>query len=317
MGIIRKFTVSAPCKVHLLGEWAVVWGKPALLTSVDLRVYAKVSTPKKGETVEDELVKKIQKVIDPIIKRRLKLKKIPPYFVSLKSDVPIGAGLGSSAAISAAYIGALLSYLRVGWNLNLINDLAYEAEKVFHGNPSGADNSTVTCGKLIWFRKESPTLKLIDQVSFNIPQRLAKNFCIIHTGTPSLTTKQMITKITAFFDKKPKVMDRFLEDQEKLVRELLPAIKKSDQKEVIRIIKEGEKNLEIIGVSSKFAQDIIRKIESLGGAAKICGAGASDGPTGVLLCFHKNRKVVEGVAKSYNLPYFRVKLGVEGVRRES
>ena len=97
----------------------------------------------------------------------------------------------------------------------------------------------------------------------------------------------------------------------------MTAIKNSDEKEIIRIIKEGEKNLEKIGVASKFAQNIIRKIENTGGAAKICGGGATDGPTGVLLCYHPDPKVIKNIANSYNLSYFKTTLGVEGLRKEN
>lgn len=290
--------VSAPAKIHLLGEWAVVWGKPALLTTVDLRIVVKISAGKGSH--------ELQKIIDPIIKKELKIKIIPPYKMEISSQIPTGAHLGSSAAISVASIAALLSFLKIQWDLELINKLAYEAEKVFHGNPSGADNSTVCYGGLIWYRKESDDLKIIQKLPFSIPSKLAKNFILINTGTPKETTRQMIAKT--------KVNDQFLQDQERLTREMLTAIKNADEKEVIRIIRAGEKNLESIGVCSPTVAKIIRKIEAAGGAAKICGAGASFGPTGVLLCYHRNKKILEKIASENSLNYFSVKLGVEGVK---
>lgn len=328
--------VSAPCKIHLLGEWAVVWGKPALLTTVDLRIKTTITPThhviaRRSPEATDVAIsinqdrdafarddtKELQKIIETIVKKYLHLKKLPPYHLTINSEAPIGAGLGSSAAVSATYIAALLTFLKVKWDLELINKLAYEAEKVFHGNPSGADNSTITYGGLMWYRKENVDLKIIHSLPFSIPPKLAKNFIIINTGTPTVNTKQMIDRITALFDKKPKLKKEFLESQEQLVRELLPAIKNADQKEVIRIIREGEKNLELIGVCSPTVAKIIRQIEKIGGAAKICGAGAFDGPTGVLLAYHKNQKLLIKLIKSYNLPYFKAKLGVEGLRLES
>ena len=168
----------------------------------------------------------------------------------------------------------------------------------------------------MWYRKETPDLKIIQKLPFSIPAKLSKNFILINTGTPKETTKQMITKITALFDQKPNLKSHFLKSQEKLVRELLSAIKDANEKEVIRIIKEGEKNLESIGVCSPTVAKIIRKIEAAGGAAKICGAGATQGSTGVLLCYHQDRKVIEKIASENKLNYFSVKLGVEGVKQE-
>ena len=302
--------VSAPCKVHLLGEWSVVWGKPALLITVDLRIFVTISPSSHTEPSE------LRKIVEPIVKKELKIKNLPPYKLEIDSQIPMGAHLGSSAAVSVASIAALLSFLKVKWNLELVNRLAYEAEKVFHGNPSGADNSIIVYGGLMWYRKETPDLKLIQALPFSITPKLTKNFVIINTGTPKTNTKQMIAKITVKFDKNPLLKDKFLTVQERLVRELLTAIRNSDEKEVIRIIREGEANLESIGVCSPEVKKIIREIEALGGTAKICGAGAFTGPTGVLLCYHPNPSRIISFAKELNLNYFKVALGVEGLRQE-
>ena len=310
-------SVSTPCKVHLLGEWAVIWGKPALLTAVDLRITVSLAPSSSIVIARSEATKQsdsLKSIIEPIVKKELKIKTIPPYKLEIDSQIPMGAHLGSSAAVSVASIAALLTFLKVKWDLELINKLAYEAEKQLQGNPSGADNSTIVYGGLIWFRKETEDLKIIQLLDIKFSR--SKNFVLIHTGTPKLTTKQMIAQITADFEKNPSLKDKFLNSQEKLTRELLTAIKDANEKEVIRIIREGEKNLESIGVCSPEVKKIIRQIESSGGAAKICGAGAFSGPTGVLLCYHKNPSIIQNIAKSHNLSYFKAALGVEGLRQE-
>lgn len=276
--------VSAPGKIHLLGEHIVVYGKPALLTTVDLRTTVTIS---QGQNRNP-----LKKIIEPIIKKELKIKTIPNYGLVINSDIPVGAGLGSSAAVSAAYIGALLLFLKIKWDLDLINKLTFEAEKVFHGNPSGADNKTVIFGGI------------------TVPKKLAKNFVLINTGKPKETTKQMVELV------KPQI-EKILDDQEGLVKELVPVIEESNEKEFIRIICEGEKNLEKIGAVSPFVKSIIRQIENSGGAGKICGGGGKTKGTGILLTYHKDKKVLEKIAKSLNLPFFSVALGVEGLRNEA
>lgn len=300
----RNIVFSAPGKIHLLGEHTVVYGKPALLATVDLRV--KVSVSQHGPAVNYSLEKRMQKVIEPIVKKYLRLKTLPQYFLSISSQIPIGSGLGSSAAISASYIAALLTYLRVRLDLNLVNSLTFQAEKVFHGNPSGADNSTVIYGGLIWYRKETDNLKLIQPLKIKSPH--LKNFVLINTGTPKETTKEMLETV------KPKVM-KILSSQEMLTKELLETIQQKNKDELIRIIQQGQANLEKIGACSASVKNIIRDIESSGGAAKICGGGGKTGPTGVLLCFHPFPKILEQIAKSYNLDYFKTALGVEGLKR--
>lgn len=307
-----SITFSAPGKIHLLGEHSVVYGKPALLTALDLRVTVTISKPI-PTNAGIQLSNKIKEIIEPIVKKYVKTKSIPPYQLKISSQLPIGSGLGSSAAISASCTAALLTFLKVKWDLNLVNDLTYEAEKVFHGNPSGADNSTVVFGGLIWFRKESEDLKTIQPLSFSIPAELEKNFVIIYTGTPKQSTKEMLEMVSSKAAKFKKIFD----DQEKLVRELFIVLKEGDEKELIEILRKGERNLELMGVVSKFTQNIIRKIETNGGAAKICGAGGNTGPTGMLLCYHKNPVTIQNIAKLYNLDYFKAALGVEGLRKEN
>lgn len=278
---------SVPGKIHLLGEHTVVYGKPALLTTVDLRVTVHL----RGVKAHPGGVSNLAKIIEPIVKKELKLKKIPSYELTINSDIPVGAGLGSSAAVSAAYIGALLLFLKIKWDLELINKLTFEAEKVFHGNPSGADNRTVIFGGI------------------TVPEKLAKNFVLINTGTPKETTKEMVELV------KPQVKN-ILDDQERLVKELLPVLENSNEKEFIRIIREGEKNLEKIGAVSPYVKSIIREIEKAGGAAKICGGGGKTKGTGILLCYHPNPSVIKKIAKSHNLDYFKTALGVEGLRQD-
>lgn len=282
--------VSAPGKIHLLGEHSVVYGKPALLSAINLRVTVAIGTA-------DKSYPRLRKAVQNLIKKKFK-KKIPDY--SIESDLPAGVGLGFSAAASAAIIAAALSYFKVKWDLNLINNLTYEAEKVFHGNPSGGDNTTVVHGGLILFQKEA----------FSPVASKIKSFILINSGKPVESTKEMIEIAKA-------KIHLILDDQEKLVRELLSVLKTGNETEMIRIIKAGEKNLESIGVVSSFAKSIIRKIEKSGGAAKISGAGGKKKGAGILICYHPDKEVIEEIAKSYNLPYFSTSLGVEGLRKES
>lgn len=307
-----SITVSVPGKIHLLGEHTVVYGKPALLATVNLRVTVTL-TPTKTRVQKTE---EIQKIIESIVEKELKIKKIPAYQMEINSQLPIGAGLGSSAAVSAAFIAALLSFLKVKWDLNLINKLAYEAEKVFHGNPSGGDNSTVVFGGLIWFRKETPDLKIIQPAPFTIPGKLAKNFVLINTGKPEETTKQLVELVSAKFKAQGAKFQKIFDHQEKLVRKLLLTVENGDENQLIQIIRTGEENLEDLGVVSPFVKTIIRKIEQAGGAAKICGAGGKTKATGILLCYHPDKTVIQKIAKAENLPYFSTSLGVEGVKME-
>lgn len=322
--------VSAPGKIHLLGEHAVVYGKPALLAAINRRLYIKIKNQKpvpsgaegskiknrRDESIiintreKDDLVKC---AID-IFKKAFSLKNLPPLQISITSQIPTGCGLGSSAALSAATIGGLMKFVKNSWNPGKINELAYEAEKIAHGNPSGADNTVVVFGGLIWYRREFDFLKSIWSLpvsSYKIPQ-----FLIIDTGRPQESTRQMVSHVASLYSKKKNQMDEVFSSQEVQTKRLLISLRNNNNEELKDAIRLGEKNLEKMEVAGDFAKKIIREIEKSGGAAKVCGAGGRKGGSGILLCFHEDPAKIEAIGKKYNLPVSPVKLGEEGIRLE-
>lgn len=347
--------VSAPGKIHLLGEHFVVYGAPALLAAVNLRCVVQLA-PHPDKTIvifSQNLNKKAKFTIDELLAKRAKtesdwqkfaktnditiIKNITAkpldfaaivigetfkhygkkpstgFTLQIDSSVPLNAGLGSSAATSVALAAATTLFLGQKFDKEAINEIAYEGERRRHGNPSGADNATVTYGGIIRFIREPKT---ITPLEISIPEKLAANFVLIDTGKPKKSTGEMVSLVRTLREKKPQLFNAYFQSQSQLADSLIPVVKNGDSQEFMRIIRLGERNLEGIGVVSKFSQKIIREIKKIGGAAKMCGAGSVSGPTGILLAYHQNKAKVEKIAKSYKLPYFSTSLGVEGVREE-
>lgn len=350
--------VSAPGKVHLLGEHAIVYGKPAILTAIDKRCFVtliphnktkiKITSKQLDKPLETNseqifekqkeaeqnwreylrtnnliLLKQItQNDLDLMVitigetLKYLKLKKIDPFNLEIDSQIPIGAGLGSSAAVIVATVAALFVFFGLELNKEKINDIAFLAEQRRHGTPSGGDNSTTTFGQMVWFRKESPELKIIKPIPFSLPEALAKNFVLIDTGRPKESTGEMVGLVRNLLGKRPKWTEKIFNDQEKQVKKLLQSIKENNEKGLREAIREGERNLERIGVVSEFSHDLIRKIVSLGGVGKICGAGGKADKTGVVLAYHQDIGQIFKLADYLKVAYYQVKLGVEGVKKE-
>lgn len=316
--------VSAPGKIHFLGEHAVVYGKPTVLAAVNLRCYVEL-TPRndvqirilsenfnKTKRYSSDHILSVTKDVFSYYKEESKIG----FNLYLKSEIPIGAGLGSSAAMAVAVVAAVSAFLKKPLDKTVINEIAFRAEERAHGNPSGGDNSAVCFGGLVWFRKETEDLKIIQQLPFILPANISNNFLIIDTGKPEETTGEMVAYVKTLYGKNPETVERFLNSQEHLTRELVSAMKGQKENEMTAIIKEGEKNLELIGVVSVFAQSIIRDIEKIGGAGKICGGGGIKKGVGVILAYHTDVKKLKIVAEKYCLPYFQTELGVEGVKIE-
>ncbi len=355
---MKKIYVSAPGKLHLLGEHVVVYNKPAIIAAVNKRCFVTIIPRKdrKVEIISPNL--KAQKVLaqkeiidrtesaqkawenwiktndinilksitsDPLdyvvivvgeVLKHLKKTFSSGFTLSIKSDIPIGSGMGSSAAIAVSVVGAVSLLFNKTLDKETINEIAYLAEQKKHGLPSGGDNAASCFGGMVWYRKETPDLKIIKPIPFPFPKKLAKNFIAIHTGTPSESTGEMVGMVRALYQKNPQLIDGVLSSQEKLTRELLSAIKTGDNTLIINIIREGEKNLESIGVVSESAQSIIRSIEKVGGAAKICGGGGIQKGSGMVLAYCTNKKSVEKLARSNKFAHIDLSLGAEGLREE-
>src|SRR3989338_9695020 len=360
---MKKIKVSAPGKLHLLGEHVVVYGKPAMITAVDKRcfveIYPRKNTPageKKIEISSSNL--KVSKIVSEkeiiaktkdaqakwetyiktndiallksitsdsldftiiVIGEALKcLKKSLSggFKLSIKSDIPIGSGMGSSAAVAVSVAGAIYLLFHKALDKAIVNEIAYSAEQKKHGLPSGGDNSASCFGGLVWYRKETPDLKIIETIPFAFPQKLAKNFIVIDTGIPMESTGEMVSNVRTLYQKNPEFVENILSSQEELVRELLSAIKTGDDTLMIRIIRAGEKNLEALGVVSSSVKILIRGIEKIGGAAKICGGGGVKKGAGMLLAYHKNFNSLRPLLLHLRLQYYKITLGEQGLRQE-
>lgn len=302
-------TVSAPAKIHLLGEHAVVYGKPALLAATDLRITVSIENFRSAQNFDSEFIQ-LKKVIETSIKKKFKVKEIPSYSITISSDIPIGSGLGSSAAISAAYSCALLKFLNLPHDNKTVFEIAYEGEKFFHGNPSGGDLATVIEGSFLWYRREFDFLKTFSPLPFGLHKNI-KNFYLIDSGKPEETTKEMVVDVVGVqYKKNPKLVQRIFDDQERLTKQMVIALRDGDEESLLETIRDGEKNLEKLGVVGKKAQKIIREIEKLGGAAKIMGGGGVKDGSGMLLVYLiDNKKIAE--LKAFKL--IDVKLNQKGI----
>ena len=296
-------TVSAPGKIHLMGEHAVVYGKPALLSAINKRLSVTVSSSTTGLVLKSiEPTDYLQTIVE-IVMKHIHITQKPDIIVTVTSDISAGYHLGSSAAVSVATVGALLFYFKKIWNPTLINQLAYEAEKVKHGNPSGGDNTACTFGGLLWYRKELECLKSMWQLPFK--SKLNK-FYLVDTGKPNETTGDMVSYVHSRYAVNRFKFNKLFDENEEQVKRIAEALKSGNEKELVDAIRRGEWTLERMGVVSKIAQARIRKIESSGGAAKILGGGGRKAGVGFLLCYAQ--KTPAGATP--------ILLGEEGVRLE-
>jgi mevalonate kinase len=160
---------SAPGKIILFGEHAVVYGRPALAIPVT-QVYADVDvsdSPRAGIWIDapdinlraDLNTLPSDHPIASVIHNFLflaRVSKFPNLQIKISSTIPVASGLGSGAAVTVALTRALAAHLNYSMRDEEVNAFTYEIEKLHHGTPSGIDNTVVTYAKPIYFVKGQP-----------------------------------------------------------------------------------------------------------------------------------------------------------------
>ncbi|MBP9718893.1 MAG: mevalonate kinase [Candidatus Levybacteria bacterium] len=303
---MNNISFSVPGKIHLIGEHTVVYGKPALLSAIDLRVSVSIKKSNQKRRISHD-GQKVKTIIEHIIKQKFSLAILPAYAVSIQSQLPSGAGLGSSAAVSAAYSAALLDFLEIPWTKQLVNELAFEADKIFNGNPSGGDNATVVYGGMLQFQK--------GKEMENMNQSTPHTFMLINSGKPDETTAEMVEKVAVFGKRYPDVFKKILQDQEILTTQMRAVLEEKKEDRLFEIMKMAQNNLDALGVVSEKARLIMYSLNRLGIAAKISGAGGFRQGAGMILCLAKDTDVLIQFAKTNNFEYKRISIGVQGLRK--
>jgi mevalonate kinase len=160
---------SAPGKIILFGEHAVVYNRPALAVPVN-QVQAEVEVSDSdqpgiwihapGIDLHSELstLPSNHPIASVILRvfEHLGISEHPNSSIVIQSTIPVASGLGSGAAVSVALIRALSNYLNQSLTNEQVNDLAYEIEKLHHGTPSGIDNTVITYNMPVYYIKEKP-----------------------------------------------------------------------------------------------------------------------------------------------------------------
>ena len=194
--------------------------------------------------------------------------------LDLFSEIPLGCGMGSSAAVIIGLINALTLFF--DWDLLPFKSyqIAKQIENIQHGNSSGIDIKLAQTGGVIKFQNGNVT---------SLPY-FASELCLVNTGEPESTTGECIAAVKPLFEKGD-LADKF----EKVTEAIERALFAENSQQLRYSIKENHHLLCRIGVVSQKVQDFINQIEKSGGAAKVCGAGSISGEKcGMVLAFHED-----------------------------
>jgi len=296
---------KAPAKIILLGEHFCVHGAPAISMAINL--YAKVKVEKwkeeglyissknfgvsavyqnKGFLVKEGDMEEAKRILNPIriaVESTLKNKGLTfkGLKVEVDSEIPVGVGLGSSAAITVATIAATAKHF--GFNLpkEEVCFLAYDSERYIHFNPSGVDQTTSTYGGIILYRVSSP-VKHLKPLKHPV-------FVIGNTGIRRVTG-DFVKKVGKLKEERKELLESLLKTAENLVLDGVKALESGNVTLFGELMNKNHELLSKIGVSHEKLElfvDTARKAGALG--AKLTGGGGG----GCMIALVKPEKLVE------------------------
>ena len=302
-------------KVILFGEHFVVHGAPGIVSAIDSTTDAEVHKGIKGLQINDERKtakgygdeKRLQQIES--IERMLKAMSIDPKIglnISISGTLPGFSGLGASAASSVAIARAIAQELGMQITDEKINQIAYEAEKAYAGNPSGIDNTAATYGGLMWFKKDmAGGPDKIDKLHIRRPIEIV----IASTGKVA-NTKAMVEGVAERKKKNPQKYDPIFKQAENVSVAGRKALENYDLKKIGELMNENHRLLQEIGVSSKeldLLVDLARKQGAFG--AKLTGGGGG----GCMFALTPGKELQDKVASAFKTTgyeFLATKIGV-------
>lgn len=272
---------KAPGKIILFGEHAVVYGQPAIAIPVTrvnatARVFPNFDSGQGTVHIqaldinldadledlppEHPLGTAVRLTLD-----ELKPKRIPPLTLQLTSTIPIASGMGSSAATAVAIIRALSAYLGKLLPPDVVSTIAYEVEKIHHGNPSGIDNNVIAYQQPVYFRREHP----IEFITIEKPT----HWVIADTGEKT-PTRETVSGVLKLLKSDPERYEPIIQQIGNVVQQARLALISGDLPELGRLLDENQRLLEALDVSSPKLDTLIDAARTAGAfGAKLSGGG--------------------------------------------
>ena len=294
--------VQAPGKLILSGEHAVVYGHPAIAMAVNRYVtataspqllpfisfdlsdldYRKRFTLNALDAIKNRIKRKYQRfvkgeyAIRDVLHKPVELAQVAfsLFFevfnisltqgikIHIQSTIPIGCGLGSSAATILSIVTAIAKHLQIDISPETYLRLGLEAENMQHGYSSGLDLKVSLHGGCVYAHEGLLTQRAIPTMSLYL----------VNTGIPKTSTGECVEYVAKHFQQSSLGLDFAA-----VTMAMDAALVANEMQALQAAVMANHDLLTHIGVVPLRVQAFIRDIQAFGGAAKICGAGAVAG----------------------------------------
>ncbi|AFV23092.1 mevalonate kinase [Methanolobus psychrophilus R15] len=258
-------TCSAPGKIYLFGEHAVVYGQSAICCAIDIRT--RVQAERCDSIVIESVLGRtgidydIHPYVSKVIEKMQDHADIRGVKIRIDSNLPVGSGLGSSAAVTVAAIQALNHVFNCNLQLEEIATIGHGIEKEVQGNASPTDTYVSTMGGVVM-----------------IPQRrklqaLECTIVIGNTGRFS-STRELVASVARLKIEFPDIIDPILTNIGTMSLIAEEYVSRKEYATLGKLMNVNHGLLDAIGVSSAELSALVYAARSNGAlAAKITGAG--------------------------------------------
>ncbi|MEN4007194.1 MAG: mevalonate kinase [Methanobacteriaceae archaeon] len=311
-----QVTASAPGKAILFGEHAVVYGKPAIAMALNKRAQVKVTERLDNKiqvNIRDLGIKGYINLGENTVTSNSPKKGILKYVLnSVKSvhqgsgldicidvNVPIGGGLGSSAAVTVALIAAVSKFNNIDLKKKEIARLAHKVELEVQNYASPLDTSISTYGGLIYLKNAKKIISL--DINHNIP-------LVIGSTNQRGDTGKLIEAVKIRKESYPEIINPVIDSIESLTIEAKEAILNNDKKRIGELMNINHGLLDALGVNTLELSNMVYTARVAGASgSKITGAGG--GGSIISFCPGTERAVLKKIENA-----FKADISKDGVK---
>ncbi|MHC1625049.1 MAG: mevalonate kinase [Methermicoccaceae archaeon] len=287
-GELDMVCASAPAKVYFFGEHSVVYGKPAIAAAISLRTNVTVHSAPPSSHIYVNAPKRTSLERTPYVREVVmmlsKQYDIPTsgYWIDVQSEIPKAAGIGSSAALTVATIGAISSYFDIKLEPVEIASMGHAVERAVQGSASPTDTWISTFGGV-----------------YRIPERrrlsISEFIFVIGDTQETSSTKKLVGAVKTLKDNYPSIIGPLMDAMGALSDYGETLLVNGKLEEVGKLMNLNNSLLESLGVGTDALHKFVSVAISAGAlGAKITGAGGG----GCMVALSPSKDVAKNIANA-------------------